>query len=76
MVYITDVKKTTLTDQVADDYQKLCNEGRFTKKGMPKGCIPDINWTTVCDDPNQANKTRRGSNKTTVTSAAPTEVEG
>ena len=32
MVHITDVKKTTLTDEVADDYIQLCNEGRFTKK--------------------------------------------
>ena len=37
MVHITDIKKTTLTDEVADDYLQLCNEGRFTKKGVPRG---------------------------------------
>ena len=29
MVHITDVKKITLTDEVADDYIELYNEGRF-----------------------------------------------
>ena len=33
-VLIMVVKKTTLTDEVADDYIKLCNEGRFTKKSV------------------------------------------
>ena len=32
MVHITDGKKTTLTDEVADDYLQLCSEGRFTKE--------------------------------------------
>ena len=41
MVHITDVKKTTLTDKVADDYLQLCNEGRSTKKCVPRGYIPD-----------------------------------
>ena len=42
MVHITHVKKTTLTDEVADDYLQLCNEGRFTKKCVPRGYIPDL----------------------------------
>ena len=43
MVHITHVKKTTLTDEVADDYLQLCNEGRFAKKCVPRGYIPDLN---------------------------------
>ena len=42
MVHITHVKKTTLTDEVADDYLQLCNEGRFAKKCVPRGYIPDL----------------------------------
>ena len=52
-VHITDMKKTTLTDEVADDYLQLCNEGRFTKKCVPRGYIPDLDWTTIHDDPDQ-----------------------
>ena len=29
MVHVTDVKKITLTEQVADEYEKLGKEGRF-----------------------------------------------
>ena len=50
MVHITDVKKTTLMDEVADDYLQLCNEGRFAKKCVPRGYIPDLNWTTIHND--------------------------
>ena len=32
MVHVTDVKKITLTEQVADGYEKLGKEGRFSKK--------------------------------------------
>ena len=77
-VHITDVTKTTLTDEVADDYLQLCNEGRFTKKCVPRGYIPDLNWTTIHDDPDQPIKPvkqEEDPNKTTVTPAAPTEVE-
>ena len=41
MVHITDMKKTTLTDKVAD-YLQLCNEGRFAKKWVPRGYISDL----------------------------------
>ena len=51
MVHITDVKKT-LTDEV-DDYIQLCNKGRFTKKCVPRGYIPDLNWTTIHNDQDQ-----------------------
>ena len=79
MVHITDVKKTTLIDEVADDYLQLCNEGRFTKKYVPRGCIPDLNLTTIHNDPNQPIKPvkqKEDPSKTTATPAAPTEVEG
>ena len=52
MVHITDMKNTTLTDKVADDYIQLCNEGRFAKKCVPRGYIPDLDWTTIHDDQN------------------------
>ena len=78
-VHATHVKKTTLTDEVADDYLQLCNEGRFTKKCVPTGYIPDHDWPTIHDDPNQsikAVKQEEDPNETTVTPAAPMEVEG
>ena len=37
MVHVTDVKKITLTEQVADEYEQLGKEGRFSKS---KKCIP------------------------------------
>ena len=79
MVHITDVKKTTLTDKVADDYLQLCNEERFAKKSVPRGYIPDLDWTTIHNDPDQPIKPvkqEEDPNETTVTPAAPTEVEG
>ena len=79
MVHITDVKKTTLTDVVADDYIKLCNEGRFTKKCVPRGYIPDLDWTTTHNDLNQPIKPvkqEEDPTETTVVPSAPTEVEG
>ena len=79
MVHITDVKKTTLTDKVTDDYIKVCNEKRFAKKYVPRGYIPDFNWTTIHDDKNQPIKPVKQEEdltETTVTPAAPTEVEG
>ena len=78
MVHITDLKKTTLTDEVAYDYIKLCNEGRFTKKCVPRGYIPDLDWTTIHKDLNQPIKPvkqEEDPTETTVTPAAPTEVE-
>ena len=69
-VHATHVKKTTLTDEVADDYLCMCNEGRFTKKCVPRGYIPDLDWTTIHDDPNQPIKPVKQEddpNETTVT---------
>ena len=78
-VHITDVKKTTLTDEVADDYLQLCSEGRFAKKCVPRGYIPDLDWTTIHDNPDQPIKPvkqKEDPSKTTATPAALTEVEG
>ena len=79
MVHITDGKKTALTDEVADDYVQLCNEGRFTKKCVPRGYIPDLDWTTIHNDqkqPIKPVKQEEDPTETTVTPAAPTGVEG
>ena len=79
MVHITDMKKTTLTDEVVDDYVQLCNEGRFAKRCVPRGYIPDLNWTTIHNDQDQPIKPvkqEQDPTETTVTPAAPTEVEG
>ena len=76
-VHITDMKKTTLTDQVADDYIELCNEGRFTKKCVPRGYIPDLDWTTIHNEQNQPIKPVKQEEdltETTVTPAAPTRL--
>ena len=47
MVHVTDVKKITLTEQVAGEYEKLGKDGRFSKKCIPRGYIPDFDWTTI-----------------------------
>ena len=70
------MKKTTLTDKVADDYLQLCNEGRFAKKCVPKGYIPDLDWTTIHDDQDQPIRSVKQEEDLRVTPAAPTEVEG
>ena len=79
MVYITDVKRTTLTEQVADDYEQVAKQGRFSKKCIPRGYIPDLDWTTIhkdSDQPIRPVKQDEDSTKTTMTPAAPPEVEG
>ena len=46
---------------------------------MPRGYIPDLDWTTIYDDPNQPIKPvkqEKDPNETTITPAAHTEVEG
>ena len=78
MVHITDVKKITLMEQVADDYENLGKQGRFSKKCIPRGYIPDFNWTTIHQDSDQPIKPIKQEDPTedTTTPAAPTEVEG
>ena len=78
MVHVTDVKKITLTEQVADEYEQLGKEGRFSKKCIPRGYIPDFDWTTIHQDQDQPIKSIKQQDpiKDTTTPAAPTEVEG
>ena len=78
MVHITDVKKITLTEQVADEYEQLGKEGRFSKKCIPRGYIPDFDWTTIHQGQDQPIKpiTQQDPTEDTTTPAAPTEVEG
>ena len=78
MVHVTDVKKITLTEQVADEYEKLSKERRFSKKCIPRGYIPDFDWTTIHPSQDQPIKPIQQQIPTedTTTPAAPTEVEG
>ena len=78
MVHITDVKKITLMEQVADEYEQLGKEGTFSKKCIPQGYIPDFDWTTIHQDQDQPIKPIKQQDpiKDTTTPAAPTEVEG
>ena len=78
MVHITDVKKITLTEQVADEYEQLGKEGRFSKKCIPRGYIPDFDWTTIHQSQDQPIKpiSQQDPTEDTTTPAAPTEVEG
>ena len=78
MVHITDVKKITLMEQVADDYEKLGKQGRFSKKCIPRGYIPDFDWTTIHEDSDQPIKPIKQEDPTedTTTPVAPTKVEG
>ena len=72
MVHITDMKKIILMEQVADEYEKLGKEGRFSKK-----CIPDFDWQTIHPSQDQPIKPIQQQDPTedTTTPAAPTEVE-
>ena len=78
MVHITDVKKITLMEQVADEYQQLGKEGRFSKKCIPQGYIPDFDWTTIHQSQDQPIKPilQQDPTEDTTAPAAPTEVEG
>ena len=77
MVHVTDVK-ITLTEQVADEYEKLGKEGRFSKKCIPRDYIPDFDWTTIHQSQDQPIKpiSQQDPTEDTTTPAAPTEVEG
>ena len=78
MVHITDVKKIILMEQVADDYEILGKQGGFSKKCIPRGYIPDFDWTTIHEDQDQPIKLikQEDSTEDTTAPAAPTEVEG
>ena len=51
---------------------------KFSKKCIPRGYIPDLDWTTIHEDQDQPIKPIQQQDPTedTTTSAAPTEVEG
>ena len=78
MVHVTDIKKITLTEQVADDYENLGKQGRFSKKCIPRGYIPNFDWTAIHGDQDQPIKPIQQQDpiEDTTTPAAPTEVEG
>ena len=79
MVHVTDVKRTTLMEQVADDYEQLGKQGRFSKKCIPRGYIPDLDWATIHEDldqPIRPVKQEEDPTEITTTPAAPPEVEG
>ena len=79
MVHVTDVKRTILTEQVADDYEQLGKQERFSKKCIPRGYIPDLDWTTIHEDseqPIRPVKQEEDPTETTTTPAAPLEVKG
>ena len=53
--------------------------GKIHKECISRGYIPDLDWTTIPDDPDQPIKPlkqKEDPTKTTATQAAPTEVEG
>ena len=76
MEHVTDVKKITLTEQVADEYENLGKQGRFSKKCIPRGYIPDFDWTTIHDDQDQPIKPiTQDPAEDTTTPAAPTEIQ-
>ena len=65
-------------EQVADDYENLGKQGRFSKKCIPRGYIPDFDWTIIHEDQDQPIKHIQDQDPTedTTTPAAPTEVKG
>ena len=78
MVHVTDIKRITLMEQVADDYEQLGKKGRFSKKCIPRGYIPDLDWTTIhkdFDQPIKPVKQEEDPTKATTSPAAPSEVE-
>ena len=79
MVHITDMKRTTLLEQVADDNEQLAKQGRFSKKCIPRGYSPDLYWATIHEDSDQPIrpvKQNEDPTETTTTPATLPEVEG
>ena len=73
------ISQTWRGQQVADDYEQLAKQGRFSKKCIPRGYIPDLDWTTIHEDSDQPIRTVKQDEdptETTITPAAPPEVEG
>ena len=79
MVHVTDMKRTTLMEQVADDYEQLGKQGRFSKRCIPRGYISDLDWTAIHEDsdpPIRPVKQEEDPPETITIPAAPSEVEG
>ena len=60
-------------------YNCATREDLHAKKCVPRGYIPDLNWTTIHNNQNQPIKPvkqEEDPTETTVTPAAPTEFEG
>ena len=80
VVHVTDMKRTTLMEQVADDYEQLGKQGRFSKKCIQRGYIPDLNWTTIHEDSDQPirpiKQQEEDPTETNKAPVAPSEVEG
>ena len=79
VVHVTDMKRITLMEQVADDYEQVGKQGRFSKKCIPRGYLPDLDWTTIhkdSDQPIKPVKQEEDPTKATTSPAAPSEVEG
>ena len=62
-------------EQVADDYENLGKQGRFSKKCIPRGYIPDFDWTTIHKDSDQPIKPIKQEDPTEDTTT-PAGVEG
>ena len=77
MVHVTDMKKITLMEQVADEYEQL-GKREIQQKVYSMGYIPDFDWTTIHQSQNQPIKpiSQQDPTEDTTTPAAPTEVEG
>ena len=78
MLHVTGVKRTTLMEQVADDYEQLGKQGRFSKKCIPRGYIPDLDWTKKHEDldqPMRPAKQEEDPTEISTAPATPTEVE-
>ena len=65
-------------EQVADDYETLGKQGRFSKKCIPRVYIPDFDWTTIHKDQDPPIRPIKQQDpiEDTTAQAAPTEVEG
>ena len=66
-------------EQVADDYEQLGKHRRFSKKCIPRGYIPDLDWTTIhkdSDQPIRPVKQAEDPTETTTAQAVPPEVKG
>ena len=74
---LDSIKHIPVPNSVMNEDEKLCKEGRFSKKCIPQAYIPDFDWTTIHQSQNQPIKQiqQQGPTEDTTTPAAPTEVD-